>query len=107
MTTTYLYTTYCPTVSQAILITTIAIATTGCKSALPRPAPATTKVVAAPLACSAFTLVLEFEAVANGLAAAEEVTLPPKVNLSAEVRPPDAPDRGEALVQLLIKATLW
>lgn len=44
---------------------------------------------------------------ANGLAPAEEVTLPPKVNLSAEVRPPDAPDRGEALVQLLIKATLW
>lgn len=64
-------------------------------------------MVAASLACSAFTLVLELEAAANGLAPAEEVTLPPKVNLAAEVWLPDAPDRGEALVQLLIKATLW
>lgn len=43
---------------------------------------------------------------ANGLAPAEEVTLPPNVNLAAEVWLADAPDSGEALVQLLTKATL-
>lgn len=43
----------------------------------------------------------------NGLAPAEDVASPPKVNPAAEVRLPDVSDRGEALVQLLVKATFW
>lgn len=107
MTPTHLYATYSPMVWQAIVVTTTTIATIGCQSTLRRPAPATTIVVAAPLASSAFTLVSELEAVMNGLAPAEEVASPPKVNPPAEVRLPNASDRDEALVQLLVKATFW